>query len=648
MSVFGTFLDKSKILTVVGFVTILAIIIGTSILIHHKLVQYSDLPAANIAAMEHLNQVSALRETLIALGFELRDAQQHLSAETVSLYDTIPHTIRTSRTDTVVLLNSDTDPTRVKTLTEVADALSTMSSIISHVTEVVVDDADEARDQLATVVAIQQDAVRSLVALEELHTATYLETLRLSERTIQSVIQTVTNIAIVGGVTCAAIAFLVITKLIFTEKQMAIERENTIRHATRDSLTGLYNRRVFEEELKGLQPDTTNVLMFLDLDRFKIVNDTCGHAAGDQLLKQVTATISTLIRGSDFLARLGGDEFAVIFRDCPVSKAEALANTIRKSVEDVRFTWGDNIFTISVSVGLVEIPGTFTSINEMMVAVDMACFASKDGGRNRVTVFSHSDMQHQSSQMLQLPKITKALNENRFVLFHQLIVPLCSSTTTPNHEILIRMVDEDGKLIMPGTFLPIAERYERMGSIDRWVIRNTLEFNKQYRVPTSPSITFINISGVSLNDPTFRNFLFDTIAEYEIDPGTICLEITETVAINRIDVAASLINAVRDLGCKVALDDFGAGMSSFWYLKNLPVDFIKIDGALITGITNSVPTQVMVRSIHEIARSIGAQTIAEFVEDEATLNTLETIGVDFVQGYHLSHPTQLRKGHEAS
>jgi diguanylate cyclase (GGDEF)-like protein/PAS domain S-box-containing protein len=430
--------------------------------------------------------------------------------------------------------------------------------------------------------------------------------------------------------------------------------------ASHDALTELVNRREFEILIEQALGDAKNqsqqhVLCYLDLDRFKIVNDTCGHMAGDELLRQITTIFQTHIRKTDTLARLGGDEFGLLLSQCPLEAAQRIANTLREAVQEFRFTWEDKIFTIGVSIGLVAINRESESVANILSLADSACYAAKNNGRNRIHVYQADDLdlaKHQG-EIQWATRITRALEEDRFELYAQPIIPIDFAQPQGEHyEVLLRLRDEKGKLILPTAFLPAAERYNLMHLIDRWVIsklfmtqadRYKLQWQQcdyQQQCQTDYLYT-INLSGASINDDQFIDFLYQQFALYQVPAQLLCFEITETVAIANLTKAAQFISELKNLGCRFALDDFGSGMSSFNYLKHLPVDFLKIDGGFIRQIVDNPVDLAVVEAINQVGKAMGIQTIAEFVENNAILEKLRNLGVDYAQGYGISEPYPL-------
>ncbi len=416
--------------------------------------------------------------------------------------------------------------------------------------------------------------------------------------------------------------------------------------ATHDSLTGLVNRRDFERRLQRVI-DTArghgseNALCYMDLDQFKVINDTCGHQAGDELLRQLAVILGDQIRKRDTLARLGGDEFGVLMEHCSLNQAERVANAVRQAIQDFRFMWQDKSFSLGVSVGLVPIDGTNSSTSVLSMA-DAACYAAKDRGRNRIHVYRHDDedLHLRYGEMQWVAEINRALEEDRLVLACQPIVPVRPEEHHGEHyELLLRLVDERGSLVPPGAFLPAAERYNLSSRIDRWVISNALARLREHpRHLEELYLCTLNVSGPSLGNEDFLAFAARELETSGVPPEKICFEVTETAAISNLSNATGFIRALNGLGCKFALDDFGSGLSSFAYLKNLPVDFIKIDGMFVKDIMDDPIDLAMVRSIAEIGQVMDKRTVAEFVENKAVLQRLGDLRVDFAQGYGIGKP----------
>ena len=419
--------------------------------------------------------------------------------------------------------------------------------------------------------------------------------------------------------------------------------------ATHDALTGLANRREFEYRLELVLQNLArqqgrHALMFLDLDQFKLVNDTCGHAAGDELLRHICALLHSGLREGDTLARLGGDEFGILLENCPADAAEKIAEGLRQTVQSLHFAWKGRPFLNTISIGLVHIHQAPQTLETSMRAADMACYMAKEKGRNRVQVY-HSDDSELSlrfGEMAWVQRLHVALEDNLFCLYSQEISPLGRARDGGGHiEILLRLRDGSTELILPDSFIPAAERYGLMTSIDRWVVENVFKIISQCpapRVGRAMAMCAINLSGSTIGDEEFLAFLLEQFECYGVDPERICFEITETSAIANLGSAIRFINELKGLGCHFSLDDFCSGMSSFAYLKHLPVDFLKIDGSFVRDMLDDPINRAMVEVINHIGHVMGKQTIAEFVESPQIEQALIEIGVDYAQGYIVERP----------
>ncbi len=416
--------------------------------------------------------------------------------------------------------------------------------------------------------------------------------------------------------------------------------------ANHDELTGLINRREFERRLGGMlvnaPQNRQHTMLYLDLDQFKIVNDTCGHLAGDELLKQLADLLKTKLRQNDTIARLGGDEFGVLLEACPTAPALKIAELLRQSIADFRFVWKERIFPIGVSIGLVTFGDEALTLADILRMADAACYLAKDHGRNRIHVFSPEDQElaQRQGEMGWIGRIRQALEEDRFVLYSQAILALAPTIDPKSHcEILLRLRDENDQIVPPIAFIPAAERYGLMPAIDRWVIRNALALHaERARRGAGDELYAINLSGTSIGDVDFLPFVREQFLLTGVPPQNICFEITETAAIANLAKAGALIRTLRDLGCRIALDDFGSGMSSFSYLKHLPVDYLKIDGSFVKDMAKNPIDHAMVEAINRVGQVMHIETIAEFVESEETLQRLKLMGVDFAQGYAIGKP----------
>jgi diguanylate cyclase (GGDEF)-like protein len=415
-------------------------------------------------------------------------------------------------------------------------------------------------------------------------------------------------------------------------------------HASHDQLTNLVNRPEFENRLKqALQNVTTqgrqHVVMYLDLDQFKIVNDTCGHAAGDQLLRQVGALLKQKVREGDTLARLGGDEFGVLLENCPMQEAIRIAHELRQCIADFRFVSEGRSFNIGASIGVIHVADGTLNLTDVLGAADAACYMAKEKGRNRVQFYRPHDSEVflRRGEMEWVSRLQRALQEERFALHAQKIISIQDhGARNVHHELLVRMLDEHDKLIPPMAFIPAAERYGMMPLVDQWVVQSA--FSKVSSLGPNCGTYAINISGTSIGDERFLEFVREQLKRYVMPPRTICFEITETAAIANFDKAARFFGELKSLGCLFSLDDFGAGMSSFGYLKHLPVDFIKIDGSFVKDVAVDSVDYAMVRAINDVGHEMGKKTIGESVDGEAGLEALRKIGVDFAQGHWISPP----------
>ena len=415
-----------------------------------------------------------------------------------------------------------------------------------------------------------------------------------------------------------------------------------------DTLTGLLNRREFErviaEALTALSDAGTHVLCFIDLDQFKIVNDTCGHIAGDEMLRALSSLLTQQMRAGDTLARLGGDEFGLLLRDCSVPDALRLLTQLQQVIGSFKLQRDGFTFHATCSIGVVEVTADHTYA-ELMSSADVACYAAKELGRNRIHVYRGNDeeMVRRRREMRWVSRISSALDEDCLILFHQPIFEIGDGAPREVfQEALLRMVEDDGALTMPGAFIPAAERFKLMSAVDNWVVHHLFAAIAKGAIPMDLSdphaLLFINLSGVTISDGGFGAYVEEQLAEFNIPPSRICFEITESAAIANLSAALPLLHRLRDLGCRFALDDFGSGLSSFGYLKQLPVDFVKIDGSFVCDIAKDPIARAMVEAINKISHVMGLQTIAEFVESPEVLDVLREIGVEYAQGYLLGVP----------
>src|SRR5215469_7515374 len=442
--------------------------------------------------------------------------------------------------------------------------------------------------------------------------------------------------------------------------------------ASHDALTGLINRREFDNRLHAAvlsaqRGEGTYALLYIDLDQFKVVNDTCGHQAGDRLLRDVTGLLQSRVRASDTIARLGGDEFGVLLEGCTVEQSTRIADGVRQAIRDYRFVWGASTLSVGASVGVVQITAETESVANVMSAADIACYAAKDEGRNRVHLYESDGISHpRHREMHWVARVTRAAEEDRLELFFQPIRPIARAGATAFHELTVRLRDDDGRLVAPGEFIPAAERYNVMSVIDRWVVQRAIERLKEWAgrselreaanagtmrgmprpasearqardLGTELPLLAVNLSGTSLNEQSFIDFVLQQVGDATLAQA-LCFEITETAAVTNLSNATFAMRELKARGCKFALDDFGTGLSSFMYLKTLPVDYLMIDGQFISHVADDAVDRSMVEAICKVGKALGIETVAECVESQAILDELRRIGVDYAQGYFLARP----------
>ena len=422
--------------------------------------------------------------------------------------------------------------------------------------------------------------------------------------------------------------------------------------ASHDALTDLINRREFENRLitaldtiRG-NPENTHALLYLDLDQFKVVNDTFGHSAGDALLKQLSEIVQSNIRSTDVLARLGGDEFGILLERCSEERAIEVAEAIRGAVEGYRFDWQDSFTTIRCSIGIVMVTSENADVAALMSSADVACYSAKDMGRNQVHLYKDSDASLRHEEMKWVSRISSAVEEDRLELFFQPIIGIGkdNSQSRGHYELLLRMRDEEGELVSPDQFIPAAERYNLMSTLDRWVIREALSKLADRNSDDNEAryTIAINLSGTSLSEDRFLEDVIKELEKQQLPTGAICFEITETAAISNLSRVVHFMQTLKKLGCKFSLDDFGSGLSSFTYLKNLPVDYLKIDGQFIRNVADDSVDESMVKAISEVGHAMGIETIAERVETKQVLEKLGSLGIEFAQGYYIARPTSVQ------
>ena len=432
--------------------------------------------------------------------------------------------------------------------------------------------------------------------------------------------------------------------------------------ATHDHLTGLINRRQFEHLVADAlhtakEQGHVHALLYLDLDQFKVINDTCGHSAGDVLLQLLAKLLQQQMRDSDILARLGGDELGVLLPHCPMEHARQIGEQLRQSIRDFHFAWDNRSYELGVSIGMVEINQDSKSLSELLIAADQACYLAKEQGRNRIHVYQEADVMlaQRHGEMLWISRLNEAFEQQYFRLYAMPIVHLRDAPES-HDEVLLRIRNSKGDLILPGAFIPAAERYDMMISIDRWVIRAVCHHIQTVRdslppvealidsVRRAPALYSINLSGMSLADTGLQHYITEQLVQYAIAPEQICFEITETAVIANLPKAQVFMHKLKALGCRFSLDDFGAGFSSFGYLKALPVDYLKIDGVFVRDIATNAVNRAMVKAINEVGHVMGLKTVAEYVENDDTLAVIRELGVDYAQGYAVGNLRPLTAG----
>jgi len=446
-----------------------------------------------------------------------------------------------------------------------------------------------------------------------------------------------------GELAGAVILMHDVTELRGLHRQMSYQ-------ATHDALTGLVNRREFERRLdeateSARRGEAAHMLCYLDLDRFKIVNDTSGHLAGDSMLREVAKLLREAVRDSDTVARLGGDEFGMLLVGCPLDKARQIADDVCRSIATYRFVWHDRVFNIGVSIGLIEIGREAGTVEQLLAAADSACYTAKKEGAGRVSVYSSRDeaLARSTGEIEWLQKLQSAIKEERFALYYQPIVTAYGNESEgPSMEVLLRMIDEAGAEIAPLEFVGAAERYRLMATVDRWVVQTTLVAlsRNAFQLARDRSVA-INISAQTLADPSFLEFVVECLDHTGVSPDQVCFELTESAVVGNMEHARRFVGVLHGMGCKFTIDDFGSGVASFSSLKNLPLDYLKLDGSFMRNLARDSVSQTMVTAMIKLARTLNFKIIAEQVEDSAALDVARRMGVDFVQGFVIARPAKL-------
>jgi diguanylate cyclase (GGDEF)-like protein len=501
-------------------------------------------------------------------------------------------------------------------------------------------EVDAIMDKAATLQGLILDKLEELIKFEKENTQKALITSRNHYVSTRQLLFLLTGLALLLS---TLVAHKVITRVSEKNRQLAYQ-------ASHDTLTGLINRREFEHRVEraiahARVQTATHALLYLDLDQFKVVNDTCGHAAGDELLQQLAQILLSSVRYRDTLGRLGGDEFGMLLENCPLDKAVEIANKLLSAIDDFKFTWAGNSFTLGISIGVVPIDRSTTDIASTMSAADAACYIAKESGRNQVQIAHLGDrrLQERHGEMQWVARLNRAMDKDQFVLYFQPVIPCANKPGTGRHmEILVRLIDDDGTIIAPGAFLPAAEKYNLLTNIDRWVIAHSLAWLAGNTNNDTALVTLsINLSGQTLGNPDMLKFIIDKMEETGTAPEQIIFEVTETSAITNITSATSFMLTLRGYGFRFSLDDFGSGLSSFTYLKKLPVDFLKIDGIFVRDILSDPVDFAMVKAISELGQLLGKEIIAEFVETQELADELRKMGVNYMQGHAYGKPQPL-------
>ncbi len=640
--------DNTKTIITVGFFAVLALMI--------------TVVAVAIVTMESVNSdMSALikdTEQKTSRAYQMRDVIRLRSSAVRSLaqiqdpdkrekiFDQLidhTNTYEESRQELIRFGANEREQEILDKIAE-ADARGAVAyNKTAHLIFNIINVPNELKTALAEVRLQELVLLNHLNQLVELEKVLSDEALAANQKTYKNTQKLMAGLVIAAILVSMLIAGFVIQRVTAANRKIAHQ-------ASHDDLTGLFNRRSFEQQLIQVIGHAQRSveqygLLYIDLDRFKIVNDTCGHHAGDKLLIELTTMLKGRLRQGDMFARLGGDEFAIIASGNSFDDVVSLAEELRNMISDYVFSYEDQKFQVSLSIGVLPIYGDVTDIEAILTDVDSACYVAKKSGRNRVHVTQENDAEvvRYRDDIAGIQSIRSALAEDRLTLFYQPVYFIGTESVQVAHcEILLRIKDENGHLLSPAKFIPIAEKYNIMTEIDRWVVSHVLDWIKANQDNYDLPHLLINLSGLSFIDDEFLEYIIGELDGGDIDARNIAFEITETAAVDNLDKANVFIDKVGALGSKFALDDFGSGFSTFAYLKSLPIDYLKIDGSLVKNMATDTVDREMVKAINEIGHTVGAETIAEFVEDDATLEQLRAMGVDYAQGYGLAKPSALQ------
>jgi len=647
MPVSGFSRDHTKVIIGAGFIAVFALMLLVAYLSVNTLNRVNRSMADLIYNTDQKTSLTyQMRDVIRLRSAEVRAiAQTNNPDDREKIFDKIFQSTETYNNASAQLIQLGANERETEALDKIATAY-----------DLTYDAYDKAGNRIYSVVR-DTDALKSSIGnvqLRELVLLNHLNSLVLLEKELstealaanQEYYKTIRK-WLIASVFAAFVVSLIISGTVITRVSAA---NNRIKHlANHDDLTGLRNRRSFEVLLnsrmsKAQRSTSTHGLLYLDFDRFKIVNDSCGHHAGDQLLIQLSQLMLTHIQKDDVFARVGGDEFVIIAERASVDEVVELAESLREVVQNFEFFYQAESFKISVSIGVIPITGLEDNIETLLQDVDSACYVAKQWGRNQVHLANDSDAEvvQYKNDIAGIHNIRQALDENLLTLFYQPVHRILESGTEMVHcEILLRIINKDGEVLSPAEFIPIAEKYNLMAEIDRWVIKNVMSWIAEHQVEKEIPRLLINLSGLSFLDVEFLDFVVDQLKKNDIDPAKIAFEITETAALDNISQANAFIDRLQNFGCRFALDDFGTGFSTFAYLKSLPIDYLKIDGSLVKNICADSVDREMVRAIHTIGQTVGAKTIAEFVENDAIVDALREIGVDYAQGFGLQRPEPL-------
>ncbi len=636
--------DHTKVMISVGFIAVFTLMLLVTYLSVSTLNRVNDSMADLIHNTDQKTGLTyQMRDAIRLRSSEVRAVAQTINPEDrEKIFDKLVQSTQTYNDARLQLIDLGANERETEVLTKISEADARAHEAYQRVNARIysmVNDADSLKTELGNV------QLRELVLLNHLNGLVQLEKELATEALAEN--QTrykQTRQWLLFIVIAAFVVSLIISATVINRVSAANRR---IKHlASHDDLTGLNNRRSFEESLARASEAAERTraklgLLYLDFDRFKIVNDTCGHHAGDQLLIQISKLIKERLTKRDIFARVGGDEFAIIAQGASMDAIMHLAEKLREIVQNFEFEYQSQTFKISVSIGVVPITGKESNIESLLQDVDSACYVAKQWGRNRVHLADPSDVEvvNYRNDIAGMHHIRHALDENLLSLYYQSVHKILPSGTAMAHcEILLRIIDEEGNITSPAQFIPIAEKYNLMGEIDRWVVSNVLSWVAKYQTSKEIPRFLINLSGLSFIDKEFLEFVVNELEIKNIDPNLIAFEITETAAVDNLAQAHEFIDRLQSIGCRFALDDFGTGFSTFAYLKSLPVNYLKIDGSLVKNIATDNVDREMVRAINDIGHTVNAETIAEFVEDDATVDLLRVLGVDYAQGYGLHQP----------